>query len=270
MAKEKDFDMYIGDDNAGWSPATPPITEEGAPAWDATPATPADENVDELAKLAWEAPAAADTPPAWEATPPVETPPEWGDVTPGTEEWADSTPTDDVNWDNLQAMLDALNTWSDDASKDTQDIKAAAEEIKGTVSETDTATQAKLDDLVAKIAEKEANEIKMQKTIDVLKSEYEKTLNDKISLEYGTASDSKIAMIVNEDPDVKNLIAAKLATGDDAKEKLAQAWRTWRESISGQKLDDIISAKKQSETEALASWEDWSAAMGAGEGGLYL
>jgi hypothetical protein len=79
---------------------------------------------------------------------------------------------------------------------------------------------------MSKIAEKEANEIKMQKTIDVLKSEYEKTLNDKISLEYGTASDSKIAMIVNEDPDVKNLIAAKLATGDDAKEKLTQAWRT--------------------------------------------
>lgn len=33
-------------------------------------------------------------------------------------------------------------------------------------------------------------------------------------------------MIVNEDPDVKTLIAAKLATGDDAKEKLTQAWRS--------------------------------------------
>lgn len=270
MPKEKDFDMYIGWDDAGWSPATPPIADEGITAWDAAPATPADTNVEELAKLAWDAPAAADTPPAWDATPPVETPPAWGDATPGTEEWAAATPTDDVNWESLQAMLDALNTWSDDAGKDTQEIKTAAEELKNAVPEADTATQAKLDDLMSKIAEKEANEIKMQKTIDVLKSEYEKTLNDKISLEYGTASDSKIAMIVNEDPDVKNLIAAKLATGDDAKEKLAQAWRTWRESISGQKLDDIITAKKQSETEALASWEDWSTAMGAGEGGLYL
>lgn len=264
MSKEKDFDMYIGWDVEGWSPETPPVTPEGT-------ATPAEENVDELAKLAWEETAAAEELPAWEATPPVETPPEWGDVTPGEEAPADvTTPTDDVSWDNLQAMLDALNTWSDDAGKETQDIKAAAEEIKSTVSETDTATQAKLDDLMIKIAEKEANEIKMQKTIDVLKSEYEKTLNDKISLEYGTASDSKIAMIVNEDPDVKNLIAAKLATGDDAKEKITQAWRTWRESVSGQKLDDIITAKKQSETEALASWEDWSTAMGEGWGSMYL
>ena len=264
MLKEKDFDMYIGWDVEGWSPETLPVIPEGT-------ANPAEENVDELAKLAWDAPAAAAELPAWEATPPVETPPEWGDVTPGEETPADATPpTDDVSWDNLQAMLDALNTWSDTAGKETQDIKAAAEEIKSAVSETDTAAQAKLDDLMVKIAEKEANEIKMQKTIDVLKSEYEKTLNDKISLEYGTASDSKIAMIVNEDPDVKNLIAAKLATGDDAKEKITQAWRTWRESVSGQKLDDIITAKKQSETEALASWEDWSVAMGEGWGSMYL
>lgn len=270
MLKEKDFDMYIGWDDVGWSPATPPVTNEGMPAWDAAPAISANTNVDEIAKLAWEAPAAADVLPAWEAIPPVGTPPEWGDVTPGTEEWADTTTTDDVNWDSLQAMLDALNTWSDTAGKETQDIKAAAEEIKGAVSETDTDTQAKLDDLMSKIAEKEANEIKMQKTIDVLKSEYEKTLNDKISLEYWTASDSKIAMIVNEDPDVKTLIAAKLATGDDAKEKLTQAWRSWRESISGQRLDDIIAAKKQSETEALASWEDWSMDIGKSGGGMYL
>lgn len=59
-------------------------------------------------------------------------------------------------------------------------------------------------------------------------------------------------MIVNEDPDVKNLIAAKLATGEDAKEKLMQARKGGWESISGQSIDDIIGAKKQVETEALA------------------
>lgn len=66
-------------------------------------------------------------------------------------------------------MLDALNEGSDEASKETQDIKATAEEIKAGVDEADTVTQTKIDDLMSKLAEKEANEIKMQKTIDVLK-----------------------------------------------------------------------------------------------------
>jgi hypothetical protein len=37
-------------------------------------------------------------------------------------------------------------------------------------------------------------------------------LTDKLGLEYGTANDSKIAALVNEDPNIKNIIAAKIAS----------------------------------------------------------
>lgn len=265
--KERDFDMYVDTSLDGWSPKKDVATDEGTASvtTDAnTEANNAEVNVDEVAKLAEETSAAAEKTTEWVTTSEGEQASEW-EQTP-----EDATKTDNVSWDELQKMLDSLNEWTDKWTEETQDIKAAAEEVKAAVSETDTAAQAKIDELLAKIAEKEANEIKMQKTIDVLKNEYEKTLNDKISLEYGTASDSKIAQIVNEDPDVKNLIAAKLATGEDAKAKVTQAWRTWRESVSGQNLDSIIASKKQSEIDAMSSWEDASIAMGKGEGSMYL
>lgn len=268
MPQEKDFNMYVEGPTTGWSPAMDTATDQGTASVttdaNAEATTAADANVDEIAKLAEETPAAAEVAPEWEVIP------DGWEAPAGEEKPEDATQPDNVSWEELQKMLDSLNEGGDEAAETTQDIKAAAEEVKSAVSETDTAAQAKVDDLLAKIAEKEANEIKMQKTIDVLKNEYEKTLNDKISLEYGTASDSKIAQIVNEDPDVKNLITAKLATGEDAKQKLTQAWRTWRESVSGQNLDNIISTKKQAETEALASGEDASIAVSKGEGSMYL
>lgn len=260
--KEKDFWMYIE-----WTPqevapevpvaaeTTPPVPEWGAPV--------VDPNAD-IAALAAEAWGAS---PEWEAVPPETTPtwevvPEWG--TPPPEAWTPpSEPGSEVSWEELQRMLDTLwEGWKEA----TADIKTAVEEVKKSLPEADVETAKKLDDALQKIAELEANKIRDQKTIDVIKSEYEKTLNDKISLEYWTASDSKIAQIVNDDPDVKALIAAKLATWDDAREKLNQARKAWRENVSWATIDSLIAAKKEAETGALWGWEDvWAEVWKPGE-----
>ena len=257
---ERDFDMYIGDSD-GWSPEEETIvgTEQGADVAPAVAVPPVD-------------------------TPPVEAAPAVADVANQSNEelmdqaWQDSqeeakVPVDawwEVSWDELQRMLDELNVDSADAEESTQEIKQTVEDMKSTVPEDNAEMQAKLEDLTQKLVEKEAEEMKSRKTVEVLKTEYEKLLNEKIGLEYWTASDSRIAQLVNEDADVKNLIAAKMATDENAIEKAKEAWKMGWENASGVKLDEIISANKAAETGAMSSEEDAAVSLGGVSDDMYI
>ena len=255
---EKDFEMYVGWDSFmnEWNEQQPADTQGLADAQQAL------ENVSDTA---WTEAPAADMPteptpeaPAQEA--PAEPAPTEAPAEPAPE--ATGT-TWEASIDELMKMIDSLNTASDQWADVNAEIKQAAEEIKTAAPASDDVLQWKIDDLIQRLADKEANEVKMQKTIDVLKSEYEKTLNDKISLEFWTASDSRIAQIVNEDPDVKALIAAKMATWENAENKVMDAWRNWRENVSWSNISDLIWNKKEAEVDALAAmWgEDTSSEL---------
>ena len=247
---EKDFDLYIGSEDLPW--VTDQDTEgnvEAAKALesmaDTTPAEAAPA-VEEWA-----------TPPA-EPTPEV-TPEPTPEATEGMNEGEQAPVDETTTWewgasvDELMKMIDSLNSVSDQSADANAEIKQAAEEIKTAAPASDDVLQWKIDELIQKLADKETNGLKMQKTIDVLKSEYEKTLNDKISLEFWTASDSRIAQIVNEDPDVKALIAAKMATWENAQDKVMDAWRTGWENISWSNISDLVWDKKNAEVDALAA-----------------
>lgn len=257
MLPEKDFDLYLGWGAADWSSVVPPVDTAGTPPVDTPPAEvipPVDAAWDQVAKIEEMAAWADAWTDVW-----TEAPAGWEDL------WGEATS------DDLQKMLDSLDVSSEEAAWASEEIKKTAEEIKASVSETDTESQVKIDELISKLAEKEANEIKLQKTIDVLKSEYEKTLNDKISLEYGTASDSRIVQLINDDPDVKALLAAKMADGEWASEKISNAWKSWWENISWQKIEDIVAWNKKAEVDALTTtWEDAWIDMAWWGDGLYL
>lgn len=242
---DKDFEMYIGWDDFmnEWNNQQPTDTQGLADAQQA---------LENMGDTAWtEAPAETPAEPTPEAQPeaPAEPAPEEAPAEPAPE----AETTWEASMDELMKMIDSLNTASDQWADVNAEIKQAAEDIKTAAPASDDVLQWKIDDLIQRLADKEANEIKMQKTIDVLKSEYEKTLNDKISLEFWTASDSRIAQIVNEDPDVKALIAAKMATGTDAESKVMDAWRTWRENVSGSNISDLVWNKKEAEVDALSA-----------------
>jgi len=263
---EKDFAMYIGWDKT--TPAADPVAAaDPIAALAATAGTPAAE----VAPVTPEV-----TPPVADTTIPTPTPevtpPAWTPATDAGTPAADAgTPAaDNVSWDELQKMLDSLQTTPEEA-KVTTDIKTAAEDVIKASAAWDTqALKLANENLTAKVAELEAGRMKDQKTIDVIKTEYEKTLTDKISLEYWTASDSKIAQMVNEDPDVKMLIAAKLATWDGAKEKLSQARKAGRENVSWTTIDSLITAKKSAETDALWGGQDAWATAWKSTPSLYL
>lgn len=269
VVKESDF-MYIGDSAApAPAPAPTPVPQDAPPAGDpgmAPETTPT--WTDDLEALAAEA-GAWDTPPEnvpWETTPPEEVTPVW-DTPPETTPWEWASPVDDAE---LQRMLDSLDSSSDKDAETTAGIKETIEDIKSTLPEWDTEISKKLDEALQKIAELEVSDAQSKKVIDVLKWEYEKILSDKISLEYGTASDTKIATIVNEDPDVKALIAAKLATGDNAKEKLAEARKAWWQNISWVTVDQIVGERKNAEVTALWDEEDAWSDIGQQEPSIYV
>jgi len=261
---EKDFGMYIWDTKPVEAPAAAPVadleklaTEAWAPAWDQTPApaaTPAPEVTPPTEPV---------TPPAWDQTPAAEvTPPEW--EAPATTEttpaaWAD------ITWDELQKMLETLNT--DASTEAIKKVEDATEAVQKASDEGDAIALKKANEILqTEVAELKANSIKDKKTIEVIKQEFEKTLNDKITLEFWTANDSKIAQLVNENPDVKNLIAALLASWEKSKEKLDQARRSWFENATGISIDNIITAKKTAETSALWAAEDaWTTTSKPGE-----
>jgi len=261
---EKDFDMYIWGSKPVDAPAAAPVadleklaTEAWTPAWDQTPApaiTPAPEVTPPTDPV---------TPPAWEEAPaPEVTPPEW--EVPATVE-TPAVAWDDVTWDELQKMLDTLNT---EASTETiKKVEDATEAVQKASDEGDAAALKKANEILqTEVAELKANDIKNKKTIEVIKQEFEKTLNDKISLEFWTANDSKIAQLVNENPDVKNLISALLASWDKSKDKLDQARRSWFENATWISIDNIITAKKTAETSALWATEDaWTTTSKPGE-----
>lgn len=269
--EDKDFDLYLGGDDFLNQNNQQPVDTQGV--------AEAQQALESMGENAWaEAPVTEEAPaePTAEQAPVEEPVPEAPaeSEAPATEEApAETVPgTKEASMDDLMKMIDSLNTVSDQTADANAEIKQAAEEIKTAAPSSDDVLQWKIDDLIQRLADKEANEIKMQKTIDVLKSEYEKTLNDKISLEFWTASDSRIAQIVNEDPDVKALIAAKMATWEDANTKVMDARRNWRENVSWSNISDLIWNKKEAEVNALAAmWgEDTSSTINEEQEDMYL
>ena len=263
---DKDFDLYLGGDDlpGALDENQPEASNEGLAEvqealnnMDEQPAEWTTAPAEAPAESAPEMPAETPAEPAPEA--PAEAPVEWS-----TETWASA--------DELMRMIESLNNVSDQWADTNAEIKQVAEEIKTAAPESDDVLTWKIDELIQKLADKEANELKLQKTIDVLKSEYEKTLNDKISLEFWTASDSRIAQIVNEDPDVKALIAAKMATWENAQDKVMDAWKTWWENVSWSSISDLVGWQKNAEVDALsAMWEDSSSELnGTSEEDMYI
>lgn len=262
---DKDFDLYVwswmpwvavNDDDSQWAVQAAQVLES---IWDQTPAEQAPaEATPDVTPETWAEPTAEQAPEATETAPETEVPATEGMNEGGVAE----TATEWASVDELMKMIDSLNTVSDEAADVNAEIKQAAEEVKTAAPETDNVLQEKIGELIQRLADKEAAEIKMQKTIDVLKSEYEKTLNDKINLEFGTASDSRIAQIVNEDPDVKALIAAKMSSWENAQDKVMEAWKTWWENVSWSNISDLVWEKKSAEVDALAAMgEDTSAGL---------
>lgn len=270
--EDKDFDLYLGGDDF--------LNQDNQQPADTQGIADAQQALESMGDNAWAEAPAAEVPaePTAEQTPAEPTPETPVEEAPVEETPASETPAEEVpgskeaSMDELMKMIDSLNTTSDQAADANAEIKQAAEEIKTAAPSSDDVLQWKIDDLIQRLADKEANEIKMQKTIDVLKSEYEKTLNDKISLEFWTASDSRIAQIVNEDPDVKALIAAKMATWEDAETKVMDARRNWRENVSGSNISDLVWNKKEAEVDALAAlWgEDTSSTISEEQEDMYL
>lgn len=273
---ERDFGMYIGD-KPGVIPPTPTPTPKAVPVAPAPEASPATADLEKLAAEVWvpawwEATPSPVVPPAWEV-PPVWEVPSW-EIPPAWEvppTWEVPSAWEDISWDNLQKMLDALGAESEVWVKVTEEVKTAAKEVAKASTAWDNEALKKANEaLTQEIAKLETNDLKNQKTIEIIKQEFQKTLNDKISLEYWTASDSKIAQLVNDDPDVKNLIAAKLATWDTAKDKLDQARRSGFENATGISVDSIIASKKEAEISAMAPWEAAWTEVSKGEKSLYL
>lgn len=271
---EKDFGMYIGDDQKweaqpAWNPTGDLENLATETGWTPAPATPAPEGT----------PAPETTPnpegtPAPETTPnPEGTPPEDTTKLDGNQEGWQNTPEpgSDISWEELQKMLDSLDAGKEVAAEAWKDIQTATEAVQKASSEWDMEALKKAnEELTTKVAELLANDVKNQKTIEVLKQEFSKTLNDKISLEYGTANDSKIAQLVNENQDIKNLIAAIMSSWENSKEKIDAAWRNWFQNATWISVDNIISAKKEAETNALWVSEDaWTQVSQGGEN-LYL
>lgn len=272
--KEKDFGLYVEWVPQGWAEETiPAVIKWADTGWSPEWVDAWTKSVEELAAevVDWGTVPAVDwvvdwaTAWAWSETPKEAT-------TEKDKKWTTET-VDDLSWDGLQKMLDALNEGSQESAEATKDIKGVAEEIKSSVSEWDVESQKKIDELLSKIALLETSDQKKQKTIDVLSAEYDKVINDKLSLEYWTASDSKIAQMVNEDPDIKNLLSAKMLEKNWAewsKEKLIAAYKAGWESLTGQSLDALMSVKKSEETDALSWSEDASASVAPKWESLYL
>ena len=264
--KETDFWLYVGDELK--TTATPPTLPPAPTGTVANDPLPTDAGTTDLAALAAEAgwdvvaDAADVVTDAAETT--IETLP---DAPTDAIPWAWESPVDDAE---LQRMLDSLDVSSEKDKETTEELKWTIEEIKSNLPEWETEMTKKLDEALQKIADLEIGDLQNKKVIDVLKWEYEKTLSDKISLEYGTAWDSKIATLVNDDPDVKALIAAKLATGDDAKDKLAEARKAWWQNVSWVTVDQIIGERKNAETTAMWGWEDAGADLWIAETSLYV
>ena len=254
---EKDFqELYINGgvptqaDNG--VPQTPPV--EATPPAEVVPPTPeavpSTGSIDEIAQLAAETPAEvpAETPPTETTT--------TEDVIPPTET---TTPTGEVSGEELQRMLDALSTDAQAWAETTQEIKTAAEDIKKSVDTGDTESQKKIDDMIAKVVELETKDQTNQKTIEILKSEYDKVLGDKLNLEYGSANDSKLATMINEIPELKDIISANMLMQWNkawAKDTLIQAYKSALENLTWQSFDSIVAAKKVDEVSALSAWQD--------------
>lgn len=179
---------------------------------------------------------------------------------------------DDVSWDELQRMLDALWESAEESVWTTQEIKEAAEEVKEAIPVEDKESIAKVDDLLVKIAELETENQKYLKTVDVLKTEYDKILTDKLNLEYWTANDSKVVSMVNEDADIKNVLSAKIIADKTwNSDQLIAAYKSALEGLTGQSFDEVIKLQNDLETNAMASWEDsWTELADASGDNLLL
>lgn len=286
VVKEKDFEsMYI----EGWVPAqedvwTPPaipetkVVPDAVPAIpaaapvvpDAAPATPAEKQTDEIAKIAADAWTPAEVIPGW-ATPAEVIPAE---VTPADVIPAWVSGWSEVSWDELQKMLDALWVDTQAWAENIQEVKTAAEDIKKSVDVSDTESQKKLDWMIAKIAELETRDQKNTKTIEILTSEYDKAIWDKLVLEYWSANDSKLVSMINESPELKDIISATMMAQkgwDGSKEALIQAHKSALESLTWLSFDSVVAAKKVDEVSAMSAWQDaWTETPQATWDNIYL
>jgi hypothetical protein len=116
-----------------------------------------------------------------------------------------------------------------------------------------------IDWLLTKIAELEAKDLKSSKTIEILSWEYDKAIGDKLSLEYWNANDSKLISMINETPELKDIISANMLVQkwkEWAKDSLIQAYKTALENLTWQTFDSVIAAKKVDEVSALSAWQD--------------
>lgn len=168
------------------------------------------------------------------------------------------------SWDKeLDAIMEELGISTDKASSQSEDVKKAAEDIQSDVKKDDKITEelkSKVDDLVLKTAELETTNATLDKTNEVLRKEYDRVTEENIALKYWNSSWSKIMDVVNNNDNLKTLIANNVLynKNNDAssKEKLIDAVKSYYEELTGIDIGSVVNKQKDLETSSMSSNTD--------------